>query len=229
MTQKRTEGRHCVTKVPPPCAMYSSPTSRRSFKKVLLPHVTWEAKPERACLPCSQALGRPQAPQEAAQRLRCIHCPAPLGPREHLSWERRHWRGDGVSRCGRGGKIGEMVAPLGSLPISSRNSLHLASKPGEKCKLKETNNGLCMKYFNKHLLFRCIYQDNQDNVWTYSKRWMCSQLIKRTGNSECAGHGGPGEESGDVSGWKQKTPGILATGCLYVPAGISFVFCQIGW
>lgn len=104
------------------------------------------------------------APQEAAQRLSCIHCPSPLGPREHLSLVRRHWREHGTSRCGRGGKTGEMVAPLGSLPISSRKSLHLASKPGEKCKLQETNNGLCMKYFHNHLLFRCIYQDNHDNV-----------------------------------------------------------------
>lgn len=55
-----------------------------------------------------------------------------------------------------------MVAPLGFLACFPKECTAFNLERNANSRI--VNNGRCTEYFNKHLLFRHIYQGNYDNV-----------------------------------------------------------------
>lgn len=117
------------------------PVSTEESRKVPLPHQLRSRKGESPH-PLSWLLTPPGGCLEAWLRPGLsphLSCPTRArGPGEHPSLKRRDWWGDGATRrCG-GIRSGQRVAQVGVLAHFPRNSLRLASKPGERRKLQAT-------------------------------------------------------------------------------------------
>lgn len=133
----------------------------------------------------------PHAPERRCTGAGCTHRPPhwALGRENSCPW-RGGTRGDGVTRCGRAARTGRgwhhrapRLWPAGG-PCTHPQTWRERQTRGNT---RRALHGAVLT----RVLFRYLYQGNQDNVSAESKPWALSQLTNSTGGSDCAGHTAP--------------------------------------